>query len=119
MTTTDEKSLPFINRELSLLGFNRRVLELAQDRNVPLLERLKFLCISSSNLDEFFEVRVGTLTQQIRAGISRPDDAGLTAPEQLAAISAGAHVLVRDQYDTLNDEIIPALADEGIHFLRR
>ncbi|WP_322521397.1 polyphosphate kinase 1 [Guyparkeria halophila] len=119
MTTTDEKSLPFINRELSLLGFNRRVLELAQDRNVPLLERLKFLCISSSNLDEFFEVRVGTLTQQIRAGISRPDDAGLSPPTQLDLILEQAHALVHDQYETLNREIIPALAEENIHFLRR
>ncbi|MFO7582788.1 polyphosphate kinase 1 [Guyparkeria sp.] len=119
MTNTTENSLPFINRELSLLGFNRRVLELAQDRNVPLLERLKFLCISSSNLDEFFEVRVGTLTQQIRAGISRPDDAGLSPLAQLDLVLEHAHALVHDQYETLNQEIIPALAEENIHFLRR
>ncbi len=110
---------PFINRELSLLGFNRRVLELAQDESLPLLERLKFLCISSSNLDEFFEVRVGSLTQQIRAGIGRSDDAGMPPGDQLAAIAQQAHGLVADQYATLNQEIIPALAEEGIHFLRR
>ncbi|MGM0516986.1 MAG: polyphosphate kinase 1 [Pseudomonadota bacterium] len=119
MTNSTENPLPFINRELSLLGFNRRVLELAQDRNVPLLERLKFLCISSSNLDEFFEVRVGTLTQQIRAGISRPDDAGLSPQQQLDLVLDSAHALVHDQYETLNQEIIPALAKENIHFLRR
>ena len=119
MTNSTDNPLPFINRELSLLGFNRRVLELAQDRNVPLLERLKFLCISSSNLDEFFEVRVGTLTQQIRAGISRPDDAGLSPQQQLDQVLDSAHALVHDQYETLNQEIIPALAEENIHFLRR
>jgi polyphosphate kinase len=119
MTNSPESPLPFINRELSLLGFNRRVLELAQDRNVPLLERLKFLCISSSNLDEFFEVRVGTLSQQIHAGISRPDDAGLSPQQQLVAVLDAAHDLVHDQYETLNQEIIPALAEENIHFLRR
>ncbi|MEC9482580.1 MAG: polyphosphate kinase 1, partial [Halomonas sp.] len=119
MTRTDETPLPFINRELSLLGFNRRVLELGQDPAVPLLERLKFLCISSSNLDEFFEVRVGTLTQQIRAGISRPDDAGLSPSQQLDVVLEQAHALVHDQYETLNRDIIPALAEENIHFLRR
>ncbi|HSH84331.1 MAG TPA: polyphosphate kinase 1 [Guyparkeria sp.] len=119
MTSTDQPPLPFINRELSMIGFNRRVLELAQDPTVPLLERLKFLCISSSNLDEFFEVRVGTLTQQIRAGISRPDDAGFTPTQQLDMVLDRSHSLVHDQYETLNRELIPALAEENIHFLRR
>lgn len=109
----------FINRELSLIAFNRRVLELAQDTSLPLLERLKFLCISSANLDELFEVRVGTLTQQLRAGINRPDDSGLTPIEQLDQVYTSAHELVLDQYHTLNEEIIPALAESGIHFLRR
>ena len=109
----------FINRELSLIAFNRRVLELAQDVSLPLLERLKFLCISSSNLDELFEVRIGSLTQQIRVGLNRPDDSGLTPGEQLDQVYAAAHGLVTDQYHTLNNEIIPALAGEGIHFLRR
>ncbi len=119
MTNTSNTPFPFINRELSLLGFNRRVFELAQDPGVPLLERLKFLCISSSNLDEFFEVRVGTLTQQIRAGISRPDDAGLSPQTQLDLVLEQAHSLVHDQYEALNRDLIPALAEENIHFLRR
>lgn len=120
---TETPSLPiapvFINRELSLIAFNRRVLELAQDVSLPLLERLKFLCISSSNLDELFEVRIGSLTQQIRVELNRPDDSGLTPVEQLDQVYTSAHSLVADQYHTLNDEIIPALAGEGIHFLRR
>lgn len=121
MTETLPAPIPpvFINRELSLIAFNRRVLELAQDTSLPLLERLKFLCISSANLDELFEVRVGSLTQQRRAGIDRPDDSGLTPAEQLGQVYTRAHELVRDQYHTLNDEIIPALAETGIHFLRR
>jgi polyphosphate kinase len=120
---TETSSLPvapvFINRELSLIAFNRRVLELAQDVSVPLLERLKFLCISSSNLDELFEVRIGSLTQQIRVGLNRPDDSGMTPGEQLDQVYASTHSLVADQYHSLNEEIIPALAEEGIHFLRR
>ncbi|HHO81817.1 MAG TPA: polyphosphate kinase 1, partial [Halothiobacillus sp.] len=120
MTTDSPQPTPkFFNRELSLLAFNRRVLELAQDTQVPLLERLKFLCISSSNLDEFYEVRVASVIQQLRAGISRPDDAGMTPAEQLTAISEEAHKLVADQYETLNNEIIPALAEQDIHFIRR
>jgi len=120
MTIDSPQPTPkFFNRELSLLAFNRRVLELAQDTQVPLLERLKFLCISSSNLDEFYEVRVASVVQQLRAGISRPDDAGMTPAEQLIAISEEAHKLVADQYETLNNEIIPALAEQDIHFIRR
>ncbi len=121
MTTNPEQSITpvFINRELSLIAFNRRVLELAQDISVPLMERLKFLCISSANLDELFEVRIGSLTQQLRAGLNRPDDSGLTPKEQLQQVYAKSHELVHDQYHTLNDEIIPALAEQGIDFLRR
>lgn len=121
MTTNIEPSITpvFINRELSLIAFNRRVLELSQDASVPLMERLKFLCISSANLDELFEVRIGSLTQQLRAGLNRPDDSGLTPQEQLQQVYAKAHDLVRDQYHTLNQEIIPALAEHGIDFLRR
>ncbi len=121
MTSNLEQSITpvFINRELSLIAFNRRVLELSQDVSVPLMERLKFLCISSANLDELFEVRIGSLTQQLRAGLNRPDDSGLTPQEQLRQVYAKAHELVYDQYHTLNDEIIPALAEQGIDFLRR
>ncbi|HHQ68904.1 MAG TPA: RNA degradosome polyphosphate kinase, partial [Halothiobacillaceae bacterium] len=119
MSNAEQDAYPFLNRELSLLSFNRRVLELAQDHKTPLLERLKFLCISSSNLDEFFEVRLGSVIQQIRAGIERADDSGLTPVRQRELILQQAHELVRDQYETLNKDIIPALAEQGIHFLRR
>ncbi|WP_019623453.1 polyphosphate kinase 1 [Thioalkalivibrio thiocyanoxidans] len=109
----------FLNRELSLLEFNRRVLELARDPGFPLLERLRYLSISSTNLDEFFEVRVGSLRQQIDLNVQTPGPDGLSAAEQLRQIAPRAHALVDDQYRTLNDELIPALAEEGIHFVRR
>ncbi|MEW6765301.1 MAG: polyphosphate kinase 1 [Pseudomonadota bacterium] len=114
-----KNSAPMINRELSLLKFNRRVLELAMDSSMPLLERLRFLCISSSNLDEAFEVRVASLLQQIRAGVFGPGECGMTPAEQLEAVFQEAHLLVADQYRVLNDVIIPALRDEGIRFARR
>jgi polyphosphate kinase len=109
----------FLNRELSLLEFNRRVLELARDPGFPLLERLRYLSISSTNLDEFFEVRVGSLRQQIDLNVQAPGPDGLSATEQLRQIAPRAHALVDDQYRALNDELIPALAEEGIHFVRR
>lgn len=109
----------FINRELSLLEFNDRVLEQARDNRVPLLERLKFLCISSTNLDEFYEVRVAGLQQKAELANS-PTEADNRAPsEVLRAITTRAHALVEKQYRTLNDELIPALQEEGIRFLRR
>jgi len=109
----------YINRELSQLEFNRRVLEQAKDTTNPLLERLKFLCIASSNLDEFFEIRVAGLKQQVayRSETTGPDQ--LTPSEQLKRISEVAHELVREQYRVLNDELIPLLAEEEIHFLKR
>ena len=109
----------YINRELSLLEFNRRVLEQAKDDSNPLLERLKFLCIASSNLDEFFEIRVAGLKEQVAfaAGQSGPDQ--MSGHEQLRAISSGAHALVAEQYRVLNELMLPALADEHIHFLKR
>jgi len=110
---------PLINRELSLLKFNRRVLELAMDAGMPLLERLRFLCISSSNLDEAFEVRVASLIQQLRAGVFSAGECGMTPAEQLEAVFDEAHRLVSDQYRVLNDVIIPALRDEHIRFVRR
>jgi polyphosphate kinase len=109
----------YLNRELSLLEFNRRVLELALDETFPLLERLRFLCISSTNLDEFFEVRVGSLRQQVALNVQTPGPDGLSAQEQLAKISLGAHELVTEQYRTLTEVLIPALAKEDIHFIRR
>ncbi|WP_018169949.1 polyphosphate kinase 1 [Thioalkalivibrio sp. ALMg9] len=109
----------FLNRELSLLEFNRRVLAIAQDPAFPLLERLRYLSISSTNLDEFFEVRVGSLRQQVELNVQAPGPDGLSAAEQLRQIAPRAHDLVEQQYSTLNDELIPALAAEGIHFVRR
>ncbi|WP_018952569.1 polyphosphate kinase 1 [Thioalkalivibrio sulfidiphilus] len=109
----------FLNRELSLLEFNARVLDLAKDDSIPLLERLRFLCISSTNLDEFFEVRVAGLKQQVQLGVNTPGPDGLSATEQLTRVSARAHELVADQYRTLNDVLIPALEVEGVRFLRR
>ncbi|MBH03444.1 MAG: polyphosphate kinase 1 [Xanthomonadales bacterium] len=109
----------FINRELSLLEFNDRVLEQAIDTSVPLLERLKFLCISSTNLDEFFEVRVAGLKQKAELS-NPPTDADSRSPrEVLRAVSERTHTLVDKQYQTLNKALIPALEAEDIRFLRR
>lgn len=109
----------YINRELSLLAFNERVLELASDPNVPLLERLRFLCISSTNLDEFFEIRVSGLKEQIHLGVDTRGPDNLYPAEQMAKVSERTHALVAAQYRLLNETLIPALAKEGIRFLRR
>ena len=109
----------FINRELSLLEFNQRVLEQAKDESQPLLERLKFLCISSSNLDEFFEIRVAGLMQIAEAGSAQRGPDGISPQEALTAISTRAHALVEEQYRTFNDVLVPALEKERIRFLRR
>ena len=109
----------FINRELSLLEFNRRVLEQAKDETIPLLERLKFLCISSSNLDEFFEIRVAGLMQMADAPTLQRGTDGMSPQDLLAAISVRAHALVLEQYRVFNDVIVPALEKERIRFLRR
>lgn len=109
----------YLNRELSLLEFNRRVLELALDESYPLLERLRLLCISSTNLDEFFEVRVGSLRQQVALSVHTPGPDGLTAQDQLAKISVAAHALVAEQYRTFNEVLIPELAKKEIRVIRR
>ncbi|GAB4169338.1 MAG: polyphosphate kinase 1 [Rhodocyclaceae bacterium] len=109
----------FLNRELSLLAFNRRVLEQAADASVPLLERLRFACIVSSNLDEFFEIRVAGLKEQVRYGTNVPTADGRTAAETLRLVGEEAHRLVADQYALLYDVILPALAQRGIVFFRR
>ncbi|MCB1864773.1 MAG: polyphosphate kinase 1 [Chromatiales bacterium] len=108
----------YINRYDSLLEFNRRVMAYATDAATPLLERLKFLCITSSNLDEFFEIRVASLKQRVGSGnIYSPDD---RAPEELLRILCEkAHEIVAEQYRVLNDSLIPELAASGIVFLRR
>jgi polyphosphate kinase len=107
----------FINRELSWLEFNQRVLNEARDPGNPLLERLKFLCISSSNLDEFFEVRVAGLKQQIESGDTGRGQDGLTAAETLIAVRSRIRRMVGDQYVCWREELAPALAENGIRFL--
>jgi polyphosphate kinase len=103
---------PFLNRELSQLAFNRRVLAQAEDSNIPLLERLRFLCIVSSNLDEFFEIRIASLlTQHHLEGTA-------TNLQAIKRISAECHQMVERQYQVLNEEILPSLAAAGIHLLR-
>ncbi len=108
-----------LNRELSLLAFTRRVLELARDSNVPLLERLRFLCISCTNLDEFFEVRVASVRQRLQHGVNLPGPDGLSPTATLEAIREAVLELVKEQYRVLNQELTPALAEEGIYILRR
>jgi polyphosphate kinase len=109
----------YINRELSLLEFNGRVLAQALDDKVPLLERLKFLCISSNNLDEFFEIRVAGLKQRIELGSDQPGADGLTITEQLQAIHDRTRSLIDAQYACLNDVVLPALRHQGIELLAR
>jgi polyphosphate kinase len=103
----------FINRELSWLEFNARVLGEAQDRSLPIFERLKFLGIVASNLDEFFMVRVAGLKKQILGGVAEPREDGLLPAEALAAVAARAHALVEAQYRCWNEELVPELARVG------
>ncbi|XXQ69240.1 polyphosphate kinase 1 [Neisseriaceae bacterium B1] len=109
----------FLCREISLLAFNRRVMAQAEDESLPLLERLKFLCIVSSNLDEFFEVRMAKMMREARANPNKVFDSGLTAAETIARMSEKAQRLIADQYRLLNDVLLPELAKENIVFLRR
>src|SRR5579883_1596873 len=109
----------YINRELSFLEFNQRVLALAFDESAPLLERLKFLCISSSNLDEFFEIRVAGLKHLEELGSAQLAPDALTIPEQLAAIHERALRLVAEQYRCLNEVLLPALRHAGISLVGR
>jgi polyphosphate kinase len=109
----------YFNRELSLLQFQWRVLAQAKDESTPLLERLRFLCISSTNLDEFFEIRVAGLKHKaVLKRISTGPDR-LTPEQTLEEISRDAHKLVDEQYRVLNEELIPALAKEKVRFVRR
>ena len=109
----------YINREQSLLEFNIRVLAQAMDTNLPLLERLNYLCISCSNLDEFYEVRVASLLQMAEMDDSAISIDGLSIQEQLEKISIKAHELVAEQYRVLNEILIPSLEAENIRFLKR
>jgi len=108
-----------INRELSLLDFHRRVLALAEDAEVPLLERLRFLCIVGSNLDEFFEIRVAGVKEQLRAKVAPP---GITLPEArelVGRMGDEARALIAQQYRVLNEQVLPALAASGVRLVRR
>lgn len=107
----------YINRELSLLEFQRRVLEEAQDGSNPLLERIKFLSIVGSNLDEFFMVRVSGLKKQIEAGIVHPSIDGMTPAEQLAVIRRSAHQILKQALDCLSNDLLPKLKGAGIYIL--
>jgi len=109
----------YLNRHLSLLEFNHRVLEQARDTGLPLLERLRFLCISSTNLDEFFEIRVAGVREALALGIALPDADNRPTSEVLRLIGERAHVLVADQYQVLNEVLIPELSAAGIRFIRR
>ncbi|MGH8208772.1 MAG: polyphosphate kinase 1 [Steroidobacteraceae bacterium] len=120
MDSTDFKAPQnYINRELSFLEFNQRVLDQAFDESVPLLERLRFLAISSSNLDEFFEIRVAGLKQLLELGSGQFASDALSLPELLAALHERALRLVAEQYRCLNEVLLPAMAAEGISLLGR
>ena len=108
-----------LNRELSLLEFNRRVLEQAKDERTPVLERLRFLTISSTNLDEFFEIRVAGLKQKVAYALEEVGPDGLSSGEALRRVGETAQGLVAEQYRVLNDELMPLLAKQGIRLIRR
>lgn len=113
-----KKSEYFFNRELSWIEFNRKVLEEAADRTNPLLERLKFASIFSTNLDEFFMIRVSGLKRQVKSGINEESSDGYTAADQRDAIFNLLCPMVREQYRIFNEELIPGLAENGIHFYK-
>ncbi len=108
----------YFNRELSWLEFDRRCLSEARNKENPLFERLKFLSITASNLDEFFMVRVASLQDMAHAGYKKRDIAGMTASEQLSAILEATHVFMQQQYYTLNRQLIPALEENGLVMVR-
>lgn len=119
MENTPKTYAPYINREASMLEFNRRVLELGKNPDMPLLERLKFLCISASNLDEFFEVRLASLFELATdpAARTKPDD--MQPQPAIDMLLNLSHELVDDQYRTLNNVLLPELEKENIRFIRR
>ena len=117
--TTQHLEALFLNRELGALEFNRRVLAQAADSSVPLLERLRFLCIVSSNLDEFFEIRVAGIKEQIKLGLPTAGPDGKAPLEVFRLISIATHELVTQQYRLLNEIILPELVRQNIRFLRR
>jgi polyphosphate kinase len=116
MSTEFDQNTYYINRECSLLAFNERVLALAKNPNIPLLERLRFLCICSGNLDEFFEIRVAGLKEKIASGSPKLSIDGLRAEEIFSDVAARTHQLTTDIYDTYNHTLLPALNEENINF---
>ena len=115
--TNFKKPEYFINRELSWLEFNMRILKEAKDKTNPLLERVKFLSITASNLDEFFMIRVASLMDMVHAGYTKKDIAGMTAQEQLEKICVATHNLVELQYSTYNRSFLPQLKQKGIKLI--
>ena len=107
----------YVNRELSWLEFNYRVLSESRDKSIPLFERLKFLSITASNLDEFYMVRVASLKDMVHAKYTKPDIAGLTPQEQLDRISERTHELVEMQYSTYNRSLVPTLRQNGLRMI--
>ena len=108
----------YVNRELSWVLFNHRVLNEARDKSIPLFERLKFLSITASNLDEFFMIRVASLKDMINAGYEKPDIAGMTPTEQLKKLHEAIHELVDLQYSTYNRSLLPQLQQNGLHIVK-
>ena len=108
----------YINRELSLLEFNKRVLAEAQNPDVPLLERLRFLCISCTNLDEFFEIRVAALKQRMEIGAPAQGPEKISAQELFDELSPDIHDLIRHQYELLNQVMFPELTKAGVRFVQ-
>ena len=109
----------YTNRELSWLMFNRRVLSEAKDVKLPLFERLKFLSITASNLDEFFMVRVASLKDMVNAKYNKPDIAGMKPKEQLEALNKATHALVKEQYQVYNKQLLPGLSEAGVRIVER
>ncbi len=109
----------YTNRELSWVMFDQRVLSEARDKSIPLFERLKFLSITASNLDEFFMIRVASLKDMVHAGYEKEDIAGMTASAQLEALDTEIHKLVELQYSTYNRSLLPLLMQNGLHVVRR
>lgn len=109
----------YTNRELSWIQFDERILSEARDKSIPLFERLKFLSITASNLDEFFMVRVASLEDMVHAGYDKKDLSGMTPKEQLEALSTAIHKLVELQYSTYNRSLLPQLELNGLHVIRK
>ena len=113
-----ESASNYQDRELTWLDFDTRVLELTQDPTIPLLERVRFMAIFSSNLDEFFMVRVASIKAKIDRGVTAPNGAGFTPKELLRIVLERTQELVNVQADRFRDEIVPELREHGIEFLK-